>query len=433
MTERNREQNTAEEESVFDVGGRRENVLCCLTNLLLVTTFYLVVECLYLEDTGRILAGALVPAGFLLFEEWMGWRRPGFGVYWGLHAAALALLAAAALNGIGPVDAVTIGAVLFVTGLGSYSRVRELRFCHPGWPEPVIGILEYAAGFYIGLPLLQRTGQAVIIAGSVLWILWQSVAGIENALSALHTKARVPREQILRSHRLVTGISLGAFAVLAVPSVLSSFGESVLRIILNGINALLEALASLIRMLLHWLNQDTVEETAGTAQEETQMMMGLGEEAVSEPNVFLETLTNLLFAAILIALAYSLIRLLVLLFQKFRADFARTKRMDGDKVEALRPGEKNERASFVRTAERRRFWDRSPNARIRKLYRKMILAGAGADKVRGSHTPRELETVSLGETADTGRVHEIYEKARYSGTDCTQEEAALVRERLKDL
>ena len=433
MARMDREQNIAAEESVFDVGGRRENVLCCLTNLLLVATFFLVVECLYMEDTGRILAGALLPAAFLLFEEWMGWRRPGFGIYWGLHAAIFALLAAAVMNEIGPVDAVTVGAVLFITGLGSYSRVREIRFCHPGWPEPVIGILEYAAGIYAGLPLLQRTGQALILAGSVLWILWQSVAGIETALSALHTQARVPREQILRTHRLVTGISLGAFAVLAVPAVLSSFGESVLRVILRGINALLDALAALIRMLLAWLNQDTVEEVAGTAQEETQMMMGLGEAEASEPNIILETLTNLLFAAILIALAYSLIRLFILLFRKFRADFARTKRMDGDKVEALRPGEQNERAAPLRTTDRRRFWDRSPNARIRKLYRKTILGGAGADKVRSSQTPQELETVSLGQTAQTGRIHELYEKARYSGQDCTQEEAARMKEQLKAL
>lgn len=87
----------------------------------------------------------------------------------------------------------------------------------------------------------------------------------------------------------------------------------------------------------------------------------------------------------------------------------------------------NDREETIRSreAKREKLLDFSPNAKARRIYRRCI----NRQRKRGQTihewmTPAEIETmVSLDGNEQHMELHRIYEKARYSETGCTEEDA----------
>lgn len=68
----------------------------------------------------------------------------------------------------------------------------------------------------------------------------------------------------------------------------------------------------------------------------------------------------------------------------------------------------------------------SPNMRIRRKYKKTIKK-AGKYQPTGAETPAELEERNELSGDGMRRLHDGYEKARYSREGCTKEEAEALR------
>lgn len=68
----------------------------------------------------------------------------------------------------------------------------------------------------------------------------------------------------------------------------------------------------------------------------------------------------------------------------------------------------------------------SPNMRIRRQYKKTIKK-AGKYQPTGAETPAELEERNELSGDGMRRLHDGYEKARYSRGGCTKEEAEALR------
>lgn len=95
-----------------------------------------------------------------------------------------------------------------------------------------------------------------------------------------------------------------------------------------------------------------------------------------------------------------------------RGDFVEN--LQEDDLEAVR--EKREKI------DRPRFLDRSPNATVRRKYKKMILRGKHRPYAWMSPTEAEIHAQVSSKNLDT--LHALYEKARYSPEGCTKQDVA---------
>lgn len=110
------------------------------------------------------------------------------------------------------------------------------------------------------------------------------------------------------------------------------------------------------------------------------------------------------------------------LFKNYRASF----REERDEVRFLSGKDREEPLEEGEREQRRpRLWDRSPNAQVRRRYRKAVLHAA-KEPPRRWQAPEEIET-SRG--LEVPVLHGLYEKARYGNAPCTQEEARALKER----
>ena len=129
-------------------------------------------------------------------------------------------------------------------------------------------------------------------------------------------------------------------------------------------------------------------------------------------NYLLWALTGGLAGAALLYGAYCLLR-------TFRSSFVDHR----DVVQYLRgPQEKPEEAPR-RKRQRPRLWDRSPNAQVRRKYRRAVLQ-ASKEPPPVWAAPREIEE---GAGLRDAQLHQLYEKARYSREGCTLQESRSLK------
>lgn len=109
------------------------------------------------------------------------------------------------------------------------------------------------------------------------------------------------------------------------------------------------------------------------------------------------------------------------LIRSFRFSFR-----DGrDKAEFLPETAREERGSTKHRSGPPARWDRSPNARVRRYYRKAVLR-ASQEPPEKWRSPQEIESAA-GLSAPA--LHALYEKARYGSVPCTPEEARSLKEK----
>ena len=127
-----------------------------------------------------------------------------------------------------------------------------------------------------------------------------------------------------------------------------------------------------------------------------------------------------LFCVIGIALLMLVVSVVFQIFKNFRITFTDSR----DVVQYLQDpdqdtGERAQRAERTKP----RLWDRSPNAQVRRKYRKEVLRSANGSPERWQ-TPAEVEAAVGLEDAP---LHALYEKARYGNEPCTAEDLQRIR------
>ena len=101
----------------------------------------------------------------------------------------------------------------------------------------------------------------------------------------------------------------------------------------------------------------------------------------------------------------------------------RDKKDEGDIVEFIKAAEKREKLIFENTGEeRKKEKNNSPNAIIRRFYKRKIKEGIQG-KIPFWASPTELEMMAeWQETGSGSELHLLYEKARYSKEGCLKED-----------
>lgn len=143
----------------------------------------------------------------------------------------------------------------------------------------------------------------------------------------------------------------------------------------------------------------------------------------SEPNPLLklafQILEYVLIAAVTVGLIFGVIFGALRLSRMFRRSFRDT----GDLVENL----ESDTYETVREKRRRRdrpgLFDRTPNAAVRRRYRRTVLRAA-KEPPQPWMSPAEAEAHAKLSGDDADRLHALYEKARYSPEGCSKQDAA---------
>lgn len=197
--------------------------------------------------------------------------------------------------------------------------------------------------------------------------------------------------------------------------------EEVIRRIGRGIR-------NAVSWLLHLLPEGGIE--AGTAGKEAAQQLP-PMEPVKDPSLFLEILYKLMdilgwvfaLGLVLWGVRWALRRI----FYWYR-QFHTVVEENGDRIERLEAIPGGERKKNLEKAEKEHlFWDRSPNARIRKHYKKRVLRDWKRTP-KAEMTPKAiLEETTLSQEEQTCFL-QYYEKARYGKEQCSKEE---VNEMLK--
>lgn len=124
-------------------------------------------------------------------------------------------------------------------------------------------------------------------------------------------------------------------------------------------------------------------------------------------NIFL----GIVGVGVVALLCYGVVRF----FQNFERSYSDSQ----DLIQRLTKADQDPNDTLRELKKRPPIWDRSPNATVRRRYRRAVLK-AGKEEPRNSLTPAELEDwAGLREQ----RLHELYEKARYGQEPCTPDEA----------
>lgn len=270
------------------------------------------------------------------------------------------------------------------------------------------GLLAFAvvflgsAGMGDGLPRLQRLS----ILGAVLYLLvcmsYNGLSRLDGYLTLNRGMHGLPAKRIQRiaGSALLAGVLLTA--VLLVPMALSNTGF--LRITLpepSRSSAMVE------------FEPEEKGSGGGPAMMDLSGLVDEKDQWQIPPIV-----GQILFALVGAALLIGMVLAVIQLFKDFRRSFSDSR----DVVQYLGRGEQDQAEELTETLRRPRVWDHSPNAAVRRKYRRTLLRSGLPPE--SWMTPQEAES-SVG--VDAPALHRLYEKARYGREECTQEDLKELR------
>ena len=184
---------------------------------------------------------------------------------------------------------------------------------------------------------------------------------------------------------------------------------------------LAEGLQRFMRWLLQFL--ETEEQHAGSEVTGGSVVMPPIE--AEETSAFMEMLLKFLdFLSWIFVIGITLYAIYKILkkFYQLYLEFDQDSVDNGDEIEHIYAVQSKEEKRKIRQNRTGSIWgDRSPNARIRKHYKKRILQGR-KEIPQPFLTPFELESTLEMEESKKERFHQYYEKARYGNVPCSKEE-----------
>ena len=316
------------------------------------------------------------------------------------------------------ISALTV--VLFGTGLMAVpaALVCFLRFYnrmtgetqpvldHAGYPVlPVFLIPAVASIFYTALNgIYQVTAPICAALYFLLCFAQRGLGRIDEYIAVNRTMRNLPKRRILLIATAMLLIILLIFAAILLPPLLLNQSE------------------------YRYTPPPTPEGAAATPQPSDTQQGDFEDNAWisaldSEPNPTLTFIFRLLeyivLAAASIGIVFGIVFGALRLSRMFRQSF----RDRGDLVENLRDDKVETVREKRQTRDRPRFFDRSPNAVVRRRYRRTILRAAKAPP-QPWMSPAEAEAHARLAGSDMDRLHDLYEKARYSADGCSRQDAA---------
>lgn len=276
-------------------------------------------------------------------------------------------------------------------------------FDFPSFPGLGLFALCFVLSAAIGLPALQRLSVIAGVLYLLVCLLYKGIAGVDRYLVLNRDMRNLPAKRIQRIAGTAVAAGVLLTAILLLPPALASSGQ------------------------IRWELPDRQPRQSQAEWEGTQGQTGetftqadfLAAISEEPPWQIPQFVTNALLAAIGIALLAGAAAALRRLFQDFQHSYTDSR----DLVQFISKEDSDSAQSAHTKRKRPSFWDRSPNAIIRRKYRKTVLRAA-KDTPKPWMTPEELEQWA---GIDQKVLHGLYEKARYSEAGCTQEDARQIR------
>lgn len=273
------------------------------------------------------------------------------------------------------------------------------------------GLLCFARQ-YTGNPAMTDYAYAVFVVDIFSVLIHTNQQGIYEYMRMNKDVSHVPRRQIY----LINTLLLTGFLTLT--------GGCMFLFVHLPYRSVLGALKTIFVTVLRWifrhlLRQEPVAQEEVASTDFSDLLQGLPR---SQGVPWYAKLLEYLFLIIAaVSIAAIVILLLVAIYRKLTSGHTH---MELDQREFVSP--KMERRKVVRTRskDRLRFFDRSTEGRIRKLYYRTIRRSLRSGKLpQKSMTPSQIERLAnLSEAPGTDQLHAVYEKARYDTIHCSKED-----------
>lgn len=299
-----------------------------------------------------------------------------------------------------PGGAVAMGLVCFLRARARMSEETEKSYMDfPFFFMLIFFVLAFFISAILDLHVLQR---ASLISGAVYFlicVLYKGIGRIENYLYLNRDMKGMPTKRIVRTAGSAVLLAALIAAVLMIPVAVSSNGNFHVELPKNYTDP-----------------TESAEDYVGEVDSPGMDPSAFAELAKGGPTWQIPAFVSYIFFAvigiILLVIIFNLIKSIITNFRLSYTD-------DGDVVQFLR-GDRDDGdlAEEAKRERKPRIWDRSPNAAVRRRYRKEILRTAKSSP-EGWRTPQEIESWA---GVENQRLHELYEKARYGNTPCTDED-----------
>lgn len=244
------------------------------------------------------------------------------------------------------------------------------------------------------------------------------------------TNANIPEKQIFRnggSFVLLYSISIVSISALCVNH---EMAEAVWKAMKDGFIKVLRFLVS----LLPAAEQGEVAEQSTVVMSTGNMGMLFGE--VKEAPVWIEYLEKVLFFATGVLIIGGILYGIYYMIRTFLLSFQEKSDQNGDKIESILEIEKRER---IGQREKKKSWKdffpaKTAEEKIRRIYKKTVRSmekRTGEEKSLSPEfaTARHYLRIKSGEARkiEAEALAGIYEKARYSGQNCGEEDIKQAR------
>ena len=285
-------------------------------------------------------------------------------------------------------------------------------------------ILLAAAGvlclvnYYTKDPFFADCAYAVFVVDIFSVLIHTNQQGIYDYMRMNKDVSHVPKRQIY----LINTLLLTGFLILT--------GGCMFLFVHLPYRNVIDAVKTVFVAVIRWILQLLLRK--GSAPEEeiiTQETEPFFQNLPRSQNVswFAQILEYLFLIIAVVSIAAILVLLLVAIYRKL------TSRREGtelDKREFVSPKMERKKVKRTSSGEKLRFFDRSTEGRIRKLYYRSIRRRLRSGKTPSrSMTPSQIEALaSLSQYPGADQLHEAYEKARYDTEGCAKEDLEKAKE-----